>query len=301
MPNLGSLVVTDTAAPSDLGTLRELVAAAAPWASPAAVEEHAASLVGAPAVRRDDSLTAVLHAGDSAVAGFGSALAVSGHECDLADLYAALAEEWVRAGTVTHTVYVPAGAAEAVWFDLSFGRQQAYAVAAVADMPADPPARPVTVAQVGPEALDEVVAFRDIITQHQALSPVFSRATEAWYEQLREAWVEVLASTETRCFLARREGAPAGFLLSEDAGPGLLFPPGAIELRAAAVSADVRGGGVGSALAAAFVADARAQGATHAVADWRTTNLLASRFWPRWGFRPVAYRLVRTIDLTPFA
>ena len=291
-----------TAGSDDLGILTDLLAAAAPWAAADTVQEHAGALVLAetPVARRKGELTAVLGADSNATAHFGSVLAAPGHEADLADLYAAVAEVWVESGLTTHTVYVPAGA-EAVWFDLSFGRQQAFATATVADMPTDAPAGPVTVARVGPEALADGISLGDIISRHQALSPVFSRATEAWYEQLRDAWVEVLASTETRTFLARRDGEAAGLLLSEAAGTGLLFPPGSVELRVAAVRADGRGAGVGSALAAAFIADAREQGAEHAVADWRTTNLLASRFWPRWGFRPVAYRLVRTIDLTPFA
>jgi ribosomal protein S18 acetylase RimI-like enzyme len=300
---MGMTIEITTAGSDDLGILTDLLTAAAPWAGADAVQEHAGALVLAetPVARRKGELTAALGADSTATAHFGSVLAAPGHEADLADLYAAVAEVWVETGLTTHTVYVPAGAAEAVWFDLSFGRQQAYAIATVADMPADAPPGGVTVARVGPEALDDGLTLGDIISRHQALSPVFSRASEAWYEQLREGWAEVLASTETRTFLARSDGEPAGLLLSEDAGPGLLFPPGAVELRVAAVRADGRGAGVGSALAAAFIADARAQGATHAVADWRTTNLLASRFWPRWGFRPVAYRLVRTIDLTPFA
>ena len=28
-------------------------------------------------------------------------------------------------------------------------------------------------------------------------------------------------------------------------------------------------------------------------ADWRIANLLASRFWPKRGFQPTAYRMVR--------
>jgi GNAT superfamily N-acetyltransferase len=286
-----------TADAADLDALRALVAQAVPWAPPDAAESAAAGLVSAPVARRSGRITAVI---GSSAAGFGSVLTVPKHSADIADLYAVLAEGWVADGVVTHSVTVPAGDAETPWFNLSFGRQQAYAHAEVAAMtePAVPDG--MTVAEVGPEVLDDVVQFRDLITRHQALSPVFSRATEAWYEQLREAWVDILASEETRCFLARRDGVPAGFLLSEDA-EGLLAPPGSVELRVAAVPPESRGGGVGAALLSAFIADARARGATQAVADWRTTNLLASRFWPRWGFRPVAYRLVRTIDLTPFA
>jgi ribosomal protein S18 acetylase RimI-like enzyme len=286
-----------TAGDGDRDVLHALVAQAAPWAAPAEVEKCAAGLAGAPVARRSGQITAVL---TGSTAGFGSVLAVPDHATDLADLYASLAEGWVADGVLTHVVTVPSGEAEKPWFDLSFGRQQAYAHAEVAAMPEPVVPDGVTVAEVGPEVLDEVVQFRDLITRHQALAPVFSRATEAWHEQLREAWVDVLAAEETRCFLARRDRVAAGFLLSDDA-EGLLAPPGSVELRVAAVPPESRGAGVGTALVAAFVADARKRGATHAVADWRTTNLLASRFWPRWGFRPVAYRLVRTVDLTPFA
>ena len=37
-------------------------------------------------------------------------------------------------------------------------------------------------------------------------------------------------------------------------------------------------------------------GYRYCITDWRSTNLQASRFWPRFGFRPVGYRLVRRID-----
>jgi ribosomal protein S18 acetylase RimI-like enzyme len=197
---------------------------------------------------------------------------------------------------------VPAGAPERIWFDLSFGRQQAYAVAELAAVPAAGPLPPrLEISLVGPEALDEVVGLSDIITRHQALSPVFSRSTDAWLASLRGSIAEELAGGEARCLLARRAGVAVGFTLSFDTGPGLLAPAGAVELSVAAVPPAERGTGIGEALTAAVVADARERGAGHLVADWRTTNLLASRFWPRWGLRPVVYRMVRTIDLTPFA
>jgi ribosomal protein S18 acetylase RimI-like enzyme len=41
---------------------------------------------------------------------------------------------------------------------------------------------------------------------------------------------------------------------------------------------------------------AKEAGYRFCVADWRTTNLLSSRFFPRLGFTPVAFRLTRHID-----
>ncbi len=44
------------------------------------------------------------------------------------------------------------------------------------------------------------------------------------------------------------------------------------------------------------VAQAHAAGYRFCETDWRGTNLLASRFWPRRGFFPAAYCLVRRVD-----
>ena len=45
-----------------------------------------------------------------------------------------------------------------------------------------------------------------------------------------------------------------------------------------------------------WTAAAAAAGFHLCIADWRTTNVEAARFWPRLGFQPAAYRLVRKID-----
>ena len=64
----------------------------------------------------------------------------------------------------------------------------------------------------------------------------------------------------------------------------------------AATHPELRGRGVGSALTRVGLADAAAHGYTACVVDWRVTNLLSSRFWPRQGFQPAVYRLVRRVD-----
>jgi GNAT superfamily N-acetyltransferase len=56
-----------------------------------------------------------------------------------------------------------------------------------------------------------------------------------------------------------------------------------------------RGTGLGVALTDAGFAWAAAEGYQAMVTDWRVTNLLASRFWPRRGFRASVLRLYRSI------
>ena len=57
-----------------------------------------------------------------------------------------------------------------------------------------------------------------------------------------------------------------------------------------------RGRGIGRALTQHGLREARAAGYTVCETDWRSANLEAARMWPRQGFQPVAYRLVRRLD-----
>ena len=63
----------------------------------------------------------------------------------------------------------------------------------------------------------------------------------------------------------------------------------------AATLPDSRGSGIGVALTDACFAWAAEHGYPTMVTDWRETNLLASRFWPRRGFRRTFLRLYRSI------
>ena len=58
---------------------------------------------------------------------------------------------------------------------------------------------------------------------------------------------------------------------------------------------EARGSGIGVALTDAGFAWAAEQGYEVMVTDWRVTNLLSSRFWPRRGFRETFLRLYRSI------
>ena len=76
---------------------------------------------------------------------------------------------------------------------------------------------------------------------------------------------------------------------------GLGLPERASYLAFASTLPEARGSGIGVALTDASLAAAAEDGYTSMVTDWRVTNLLASRFWPKRGFRPAFYRLYRSI------
>jgi GNAT superfamily N-acetyltransferase len=109
----------------------------------------------------------------------------------------------------------------------------------------------------------------------------------------------VLTRRDWNVWLAERAGRVAGFQLYASTTPSdsdLMTPDGCIELKLGATREDERGCGAGRLLTEHGLAWAAGEGYTTCIADWRVTNLLASRFWPRRDFRPVAYRLHRRID-----
>jgi ribosomal protein S18 acetylase RimI-like enzyme len=215
------------------------------------------------------------------------------------DLYAHAAAAWVAAGWTMHYVLAPAtdGALVEAWFRLGFGQQHAYGIR---EVPVD--ARyGAWVREAGADDLDVVVELSPLLDDHQALSPVFSAgAPPQSEEEVRAEVAEELASAAFGTLVAETDGRMVGALLvceveQSPSHVGLARPEGAAFLTWAATRPEVRGSGAGRALTDGAFAWARERGHDVMVVDWRTTNLLASRFWPRRGFRPTFLRLHRAI------
>jgi GNAT superfamily N-acetyltransferase len=210
------------------------------------------------------------------------------------DLYAAAAAPWVADGHARHYVLVPAlDELAAVWFALGFGQQQAHGIRpSGASRPA---AAGVTIRRGGVELLDAMTPLAGLIWAHQSLSPVFAGMPLPTAADLRRDWEEALRSADVVYFLAERDGRPVGHAFAYPGHPGLGTPPRALELSVMATLPEERRTGVGVALVEHVLGWARAEGFETVVADWRVTNLLSSRFFPRRGFRPTFLRLYRSI------
>ena len=219
------------------------------------------------------------------------------------DLYAAIAPQWVERGCLIHYVMASATdrAALDAWFALSFGQQQAYALV---KLPVEGPSQPtldpaVTLRRAGPDDLDRLLDVADLVARHQARSPVYGAFLPEARDDRRESYTELLADPRSTLWIALEAERALGFALftpEEPSDSALYTPEGCVDLALAATREAERGRGIGQALAIRGLAAAADDGFTVCAADWRTTNLLASRFWPRFGFRPVAYRLERRID-----
>lgn len=219
------------------------------------------------------------------------------------DLYAALAPHWLALGCFTHYAMIPASdrAALDAWFALSFGQQQAFALR---EVPTTKLLRPplddaIELRRAGPDDLDIVMDVAELVAAHQARSPVYGVTLPEHRAEWRAEYAQLLADPAVYLWIAVRAGVALGFAMftPQEAGDQALYvPERCCDLLLAGTREEQRGQGVGRALVAQGLAAARDAGYAYCAVDWRTTNLLASRFWPRQGFRPVAYRLTRMID-----
>ena len=217
---------------------------------------------------------------------------------DVRDLYAAAAARWFEEGRTRQYVLAPASDADLIegWARLSFGHQHSHGIRDVPDV-----AWPDGVRLANEDDLDALVELSPIITDHQSLAPVFGvglpRETP---EEIRADILEDLPKPEIGDLVAEQNGRIVGaFQLApvelSSAHTSLARPEGSILLGWAATRPDARGSGAGVALMNASFAWAREQRYDTMVTDWRETNLLSSRFWPKRGFRRSFVRLYRSI------
>ena len=221
---------------------------------------------------------------------------------DIRDLYATAAARWFEEGHRRHYALVPAHDSALVdaWFRLGFGHQQAHGIREV------PPPADVDVPdgfeirEPREEDIEQLVPVDLALPTHQHSSPVFSTRPLSTADESRAEWRKTLAGAEERLLIGCRDGKPvacwsvcAAELSRHYNGLGL--PERACYLAFASTLPEARGSGIGVALTDASLAAAAEDGYTTMVTDWRMTNLLASRFWPKRGFRPAFYRLYRSI------
>jgi ribosomal protein S18 acetylase RimI-like enzyme len=221
--------------------------------------------------------------------------AVHGEVEVVRDLYGAVAGSWLEAGYPHHEAFVPASDTDLIdaWFRLDFGAGAVLGMretSSEAEFDAGALIRPGTDGDLaGAAALDAAM------DRAMEPSPSFSHVRyddDEYLEDWRDTWNE----PQSTHFVAERDGRLVGHLLLYRRPPDLRVPDGSIDLAAASTLPDVRGSGIGRALTQHAINWAHEQGIPTMTIDWRMTNLFASRFWPRRGFRPTFLRLHRNLS-----
>jgi GNAT superfamily N-acetyltransferase len=215
----------------------------------------------------------------------------------LRDVWGAAAAAWFEQGVRAHYALVPATDASLLdaWFRLGFGAQQGHGVIEIPERAWPPGVREATEADI-----EQLVEIGPFLSRHQREAPVFSSVPEQTAAEVRADVLDDFATDGVANLVYEADGRLVGnFFVCpvelSSAHRGLARPPGAAFLGFAVTNPEVRGSGAGLALTDASFAWARGRGYETMVTDWRVTNLLSSRFWPRRGFRTSFLRLHRWI------
>jgi GNAT superfamily N-acetyltransferase len=220
--------------------------------------------------------------------------AVAGDPETVRDLYAAAAQGWVEEGLTKHAVFVPAhdGGLVDAWFRLSFGASATLAMRGTG--PEEPFDADVSIRNGTRDDYSEAARLELEMSASMQPSPSFSDIPLQTHEEVLAEWNEG-DDDQYELFVAERDGRVVGQFLLYRRPPDLRVPENSIDLSQASTESGARGAGVGRALTAHVIRWAHDNGYPVMTTDWRMTNLLASRFWPKRGFRPTFLRLYRSI------
>lgn len=221
------------------------------------------------------------------------------------DLYAAASQYWVDEGYFAHYSLVPASCPSLVhtWFCLGFGHEQVHGSLPLhaLDEPAVADLRvPNTQLRLAtPKDRQALADVSLLIRTHQATAPIFGVALPEDTQNIRNGYSRLVDDPDVDIWLVEKGGRILSFQAyfpAEEEPSAMLVPANGIELGVAATQPEYRGLGFNHALTLQGLMHAKAKGKQYVLTDWRMTNLQSSRYWPRQGFLPIAYRLSRFID-----
>lgn len=221
-------------------------------------------------------------------------LALEGDPEVLRDLYADAAGRWVDAGQTRHGVYVPVSEPGLIdaWFRLCFG---ASGVTAARETAVERFDSELMLRDGTPEDMEAAVRLDAAMAESMQPAPSFSGMTAISDEESMEDWRDAWDDAEIKHFVAERDGRVVGHLVLYKGRTGLRIPADSIDISDASTEPEARGAGAGRALTARALTWAHENGYRSMTTDWRMTNLLASRFWPKRGFRTTFLRMYRSI------
>ncbi|MEM7130656.1 MAG: hypothetical protein AAF702_30305 [Chloroflexota bacterium] len=228
------------------------------------------------------------------------------------DLYAHAGPAWLELGCFDHYAMISTADRTLLdsWYSLCFGQQQVYGLYQLADFSeADftndkaPIQSDITIRRATVSDGPYLAQLCYITAEHQFRAPTWAPTPREIVAGRPNSYSSVASDDEAIAWLAFKGGQSGheavGFQIYYEAEPeadDLYIPERCIELSAAGMVSEVRSMGIGLALSLAGFTHAKQSGYAHCLADWRTANLQASRFWLKHGFKSVVYRLHRRVD-----
>lgn len=214
------------------------------------------------------------------------------------NLYAKVSVAWLEQGCFMHYTIIPLG--NQVYYDayqrLSFFIQQVHGVMNMEDFK---PFENVSDAEIRiANKMDSEMMGKmsSIIQSYHNSAPTFEPALPEVVFDIKAAYKSIVEENDETCLIAIKDLKELGFQEYCPITSDLMTPDNGVELSIAGTYYSQMGRGVGKKLMNEGCRMMKERGYNSMITDWRITNLASSTFWPKCGFKPIAYRMVRYIN-----
>lgn len=221
------------------------------------------------------------------------------------DLYALVGEDWVKRGIFSHNLYISAADRKIVdgLFAIGFGQERVDALLDLRglEIPKMDEPKGITIrrAQKGDEEHLGSVAYVmiDALSSAPYWLPITPEDRLGW----KERWGKRADAEEWMVWMALENDQTAGtvaFILDveQEEEDQMLISKHTLHLATAATRPEMRGRGIANILTWRGLEEAQRLGFQNCLVNWVSPNLLAARYWPRFGFQHAAYRLSKQIN-----
>jgi GNAT superfamily N-acetyltransferase len=219
------------------------------------------------------------------------------------DLYARLGDDWVRRGCFNHYLYISAAdpAIIEVLFDIGFGKERVDALLDIrtVEIPEVEEPTGVIIRKAGAGDNAHLGSFSNVIFRALGKAPYWHPTVPEDWDELYEGWSELADDKEWTVWLAlenEQSLGTVGFRHEQEADTQMLVSPRTLYLSVAATKPTARGRGISTVLSWHGLEQSRKEGFEVCYTNWISPNLLAARFWPRFGFKDAAYRLAKKVS-----
>ena len=237
----------------------------------------------------------------------GSALAEGEPVETLQDLYVLLGDEWIKKGTFIHHTYLPKADENLInaWFNLDFGKERVEAILdfSKVDIPEIKVPSGIQIRRGGPGDNERLGSLSHLIMRELEKSPYFHPTIPEDFPELYQGWSELADDDSVDIWLALEGDHAVATIASwatmhpdEDTDSDMLAAEDIFSFSVAVTHPDKRGRGIMSALTWTCLKHNHDQGYQYCYTNWISPNLAASRFWPRFGYQEIAYRLTKNIN-----
>jgi ribosomal protein S18 acetylase RimI-like enzyme len=214
------------------------------------------------------------------------------------NLYAKVSVLWLEQGCFSHYTIIPLG--NQTYYEafqrLSFFIQQVHGVMNMEDYK---PFENVSDAEIRlANKMDSEIMgnMSSIIFSYQNSAPTYEPALPEVVMDIKAGYKSIVEDSDATILIAVKNMKELGFQAYWPTTSDLMAPDDGVELSIAGTIYSQMRSGVGKKLMNEGYRIMKEKGYNNMIADWRITNLTSSTFWPKCGFKPVAYRMVRCID-----